>query len=92
MIDLVLKDNDLEIVNTSIYKGKNILETQIGYLAYAPEFGIDYDLFFGEDFNIQTATFQAYAISQLSANGVNPLDVVTSEGKFDARLNIQIDN
>ena len=92
MIDLVLKDNDLAIVDTSIYKGKNILETQIGHLVYAPEFGIDYDLFFGEDFKIQTETFQAYAISRLSENGVNPLDVVTSEGKFDARLNIQIDN
>jgi hypothetical protein len=93
MIDLFIdKDGVLRRANTSLYKAKNILNTQIGYLAYAPAFGIDYNLFFGDDFEIQPETFQAYAISKLSENGVNPLEVVTKENKFDTELNIQIQN
>lgn len=92
MIDINLNQNNLVIVNTSIYKAKNLLETQIGSLIYAPNFGIEYDLFFGEDLRIQKETFVAYAISQLSANGINPIETLTSDGKFDTRLNINIDN
>ncbi len=93
MIDLFIdKDGVLRRANTSLYKAKNILQTQIGYLAYAPNFGIDYNLFFGDDFKIQTETFQAYAISKLSENGVNPIEVLTEENKFDADINIKIDN
>jgi len=92
MIDLKFKDNILRTADTLIYKARNILSTQIGSLAYAPEFGIDYDLFFGEDYTIQNQTFQAYAISKLSENGVNPLDVLDTKGTFDEVLNIQIEN
>lgn len=90
MIDLFFKNNILRTANTVIYKGRNILRTQIGYLAYAPEFGIDYDLFYGDDFKIQTQTFEAYAVSKLSENGVNPLEVLATEGNFDSILNIKI--
>ncbi len=92
MIDLKFKDNILRTADTLIYKARNILSTQIGSLAYAPEFGIDYDLFFGEDYTIQNQTFQAYAISKLSENGINPLDVLDTKGTFDEVLNIQIEN
>lgn len=92
MIDLKFKDNILRTSDTLIYKARNILSTQIGSLAYATEFGIDYDLFFGEDYTIQNQTFQAYAISKLSENGINPLDVLDTKGTFDEVLNIQIEN
>lgn len=93
MIDLFIdSDGILRSSDTSIYKGRNILQTQIGFLKYAPEFGIDHNLFFGQDFQIQTETFKAYAISKLSENGVNPLEVITAEGQLDAALNIKIDN
>ena len=92
MIDLQFKNNILRTADTLIYKARNILSTQIGSLAYAPDFGIDYDLFFGEDYIIQTQTFQAYAISKLSENGINPLDVLDTKGTFDEVLNIQIEN
>ena len=92
MIDLQFKDNILRTSDTLIYKARNILSSQVGSLAYAPEFGIDYDLFFGEDYTIQNQTFQAYAISKLSENGINPLDVLDTKGTFDEVLNIQIEN
>ena len=92
MIDLQFKNNVLRTADTLIYKARNILSTQIGSLAYAPEFGIDYDLFFGDDYQIQNQTFQAYAISKLSENGINPLDVLDSKGTFDEVLKIQIEN
>jgi len=92
MIDLKFKDNKLTAVDTSIFKGRNILSTQAGWLKYAPEFGIDYDLFFSQDYRIQTKTFEAYAISKLSEFGINPLEVLTQENTLDADLNIQIEN
>jgi len=92
MIDLKFKDNILRTADTLVYKARNILSVQIGALAYAPDFGIDYDLFFGQDYKIQTETFKAYAISKLSENGINPLEVLTEEGALDAILNIQIEN
>ena len=92
MIDLQFKNNVLRTADTLIYKARNILSTQIGSLAYAPDFGIDYDLFFGDDYQIQNQTFQAYAISKLSENGINPLDVLDTKGTFDEVLNIQIEN
>jgi hypothetical protein len=90
MIDLKFKDNILRTADTLIYKARNILSTQEGYLHYAPTFGIDYDLFFGQDYKIQTQTFKSYAISKLAENGINPLEVLSQEGTFDTLLNIQI--
>jgi len=92
MIDLLFKNNTLKTADTLIYKARNILSTQINYLHYAPTFGIDYNLFFDQNFRIQTETFKAYAISKLAENGINPLEVLTEEGALDAILNIQIEN
>jgi hypothetical protein len=91
-IDLILSENGISAKDTSIFKAKNILETQIGSLQYAPDFGIDYNLFFGSDLQIQIETYQAYAISKLSENGINPLDLIQEDGKFDTLLNINIEN
>lgn len=88
--DLFFKDDVLRVADTLIYKARNILSTQIGYLAYAPTFGIDYDLFFSQDYNIQTETFKAYAISKLAENGMNPLEVLTQDNNLDTILNIQL--
>jgi hypothetical protein len=92
MIDLFFKNDILKTSDTLIYKAKNVLSTQEGYLHYAPLFGIDYNLFFGDDYKIQTETFKAYAISKLSENGINPLDVLTQENSLDAILDIKIEN
>lgn len=92
MIDLKFVDGKLTVADTSLYKARNILSTQQGYLAYAPDFGIDYDLFFGQDYNIQTETFKSYAISRLAENGINALDVLTEEGTLDAVIKIGIDD
>jgi len=92
MIDLIFSASGISAKDTSLFKAKNILETQIGFLEYAPEFGIDYNLFFGNDLEIQIETYQAYAISKLSENGINPLDLIQQDGKFDTLLNINIEN
>lgn len=91
MIDIFVdSEGVLRTSDTLLYKASNILETQVESLAYAPDFGIDYDLFFGQDYKIQTETFKSYAISRLAENGINPLEVVTQEGLLDTILNIQI--
>lgn len=87
MIDIFLdKDGILRASDTNVYKAKNILSTQIGKLAYAPEFGIDYDVFFGDDLKIQNETFQSYSISRLSESGVNVNELISEETTFDATL------
>jgi hypothetical protein len=91
MIDLKFKDNVLKTADTLVYKAKNILSIQVGNLAYAPDFGIDYDLFFS-DYKIQTETFRSYAISKLAENGINALEVLTEENTLDSILNIQLEN
>ena len=90
-IDIHFSNDRLEFSETNLYKAKNILETQIGFLEYAPDFGIDYDLFFGSDLEIQIETYQSYAISKLAENGINPLDLITQDAKFDTVLNINIE-
>lgn len=92
MIDLKFKNNSLDVKDTSLYKARNLLSTQIGSLAYAEDFGIDYDLFFGQDYKIQTETFKSYAISKLSEKGINPLEVITDEGSLETILNIELEN
>jgi hypothetical protein len=92
MIDLKFKDDILRTADTSLFKARNILSTQIGYLKYAPDFGIDYNLFFNQDLRIQTETFKAYAISKLAENGINPVEVLTIEESLESFINIQISN
>lgn len=92
MIDLFFKNDQLKTADTTLYKARNILSTQVGSLSYAPEFGIDYDLFFGKDYKIQTETFKSYAISKLSENGINPQEVFTEEQTLETLLNINIAN
>tara|TARA_R110000787_G_scaffold130064_1_gene241981 strand:- start:1620 stop:1892 length:273 start_codon:yes stop_codon:yes gene_type:complete len=90
MKDLILKNDNLSTSDTSTFKARNILSTEVGALSYAPTFGIDYNLFFGKDYEIQTKTFEAYAISKLAEHGVNPIETITEENTFDALLKIQL--
>ena len=91
ILDLFFKNNILKTQETSIFKAKNILSTQLGSLAYAPTFGIDYNLFFSADYKIQDQTFRSYAISKLSENGVNTQEILTNQETFQETLNIKID-
>lgn len=90
--DIVLNGNDLNTTQSLIYKAQNILETQLNYLVYAPNFGIDYDLFINQSFDIQTETFKSYAISKLAENGINPVDVLSMQNELDSIINIKISN
>ncbi len=90
MIDIAVKNNKVIASDTVIYKAINLLSTQIGSLAYAPEFGIDYDLFFLSDYKIQIETFKAYAISKLVENSINPIEVLTEENSLETLLNFKI--
>lgn len=93
MIDIFIDSNGiLRQADTSLYKAKNVLSVQIGSLAYAPEFGIDYDLFFSDDYEIQNETFRSYAVSKLSENGVNVQEILSEKETFEEILNIKLDN
>jgi len=77
--------------NQTLQKAKNILSSQIGSLVYAPEFGIDYDLFFSSDYEIQNETFRAYAVSKLSENGINTQEILQQDSNLDQILNFKLE-
>ena len=83
MIDVDLVDNELTITDTVVHKAVNLVNTQIEYLVYEPNFGVDLDQFFQPGVEIQTATFKAYLIDRLTANNIN---VIKAE---ETGLNLQ---
>ena len=75
-----------------LQKAKNILSCQIGSLVYAAEFGIDYDLFFDSEFQIQNETFRAYAVSKLAESGINTQEILQQDNYLDQILNFKLEN
>lgn len=83
MIDIIEipQGRDIEIFDTEAPRAKNILSSQLGYLAYLPEVGIDLDYFLTEKVSFQNDSFKAYLVEVLANNGINVssvLDVVSS--------------
>lgn len=62
--------NQLQIADTDVFQGANILNVQLGHLYYSPTTGIDLARFIAPDVSIQTQTFLSYAIQQLVQQGV----------------------
>lgn len=68
---------------TVVYKACNLLRVQIGDLAYAPGWGIDLEMFFDPNVEIQTDVFKKYSIKKMAENGINPVSLVTDEKSLE---------
>lgn len=82
--DIYLDDNGaLQTRDTDVYKGYNILKTQLGKLVYALNLGIDLASFINSEVQIQEQTFIAYTTQQLANQGVRITEIakITSELK-----------
>lgn len=82
MIDGYIEKGEFKVNDTIVFKAKNILETQEGFLSYAPELGIDLKRFLDPDVKIQNRTFEAYSIQKLGEQGVNPIELIVNKETF----------
>lgn len=78
MIDIIeIKEGrDLELFDTETARAANILNTQLRYLEYLPEVGIDLDYFLSEKIEFQNENFKSHIVETLANNGINVYDVV----------------
>jgi hypothetical protein len=74
MLDIDINDGKGKLIDSDIYKATNLLETPINHLYYQPDFGLDYDVFFNQDFDIQFETFKSIASDVLVRWGVNVIN------------------
>lgn len=78
MMDIVLieDEKDLALQDTIVPKAANLLETQLGSLAYAPDFGVDLRYFIQSNFQFQNETFKIYLIERMMQNQINAYDCI----------------
>lgn len=74
--------NQLQVADTDVFQGANILNVQLGYLYYSRTIGIDLARFIAPDVSIQTQTFVSYAIQQLVQQGVRVENTEDLVNKF----------
>jgi hypothetical protein len=78
MIDLIsITDEDMFFYNTDVKRAENLLKTQLGYLIYAPDFGVDLRYFISEQFQFQNESFRSYLIRRMSETQIDVATVVT---------------
>lgn len=79
MLDIVeIKDgHDLVIADSVTPKAGNVLSIQIGDLAYAPAFGLDFKFFLDSDLQFQNESFKAYIVQRLIESQVNVSQVIS---------------
>lgn len=83
---------DLRVFNAQTSKGANVLSVQLGYLEYAPDFGVDLEYFIQEDFQFQNDSFKAYLIQRLTESGVNVSQVLDQIDGLMKKLTFTVGN
>lgn len=90
MIDIVGigegSGGDIRTFDAQTSKAANVLSVQLGYLEYAPDFGIDLEFFIQEDFQFQNESFKSYLIQRLSEHHVNVNQVIETIENLYAQL------
>lgn len=73
MIDIIptAPGLDMGLYDTQTERAANILDTQLGALEYAPDFGVDLSYFLQTDFKFQNESFKSYCIQVLANEGIN---------------------
>lgn len=75
MTDIVGIGEDLMIQTSQVPRAANLLQTQIGALEYAPDFGIDLRYFLDNPIQFQTESFKAYLVERLANYGINVAEI-----------------
>lgn len=81
---------DLVVRESQAAKAANVLQTQLGSLEYAQQFGIDLAFFLDPDFNFQNESFKAYLIQRLSEHHINVNQVLETLDRFSQQLVFEV--
>lgn len=96
MIDIVAigegPGGDLRTFDAQTSKAANVLSVQLGYLEYAPEFGIDLRFFIQENFQFQNESFRSYLIQRLSEHHVNVNQVIDTLETLYQKFTFEVGN
>lgn len=74
--------NDLVFISSEVPRAANLIDVQLGALTYAPDWGVDKDFFLNPDFEIQSASFEAYLLQRMGFWGMNVANFAAKQGKF----------
>lgn len=83
---------DLKVRDTVVYKAKNLLTTQLGWLVYNAPFGVDLARFLDPDVKIQIESFRAYCLEKMGENSINVIKLIQTDEKFSSALNFIIND
>lgn len=83
-----MKDGDLTLSDTEVYRAKNLLDVQEGTLHYLPDWGIDLKFFLTPDFEIPNVSFDAYVVQKIAQWRMNPTRVVAKDQSLARNVRI----
>ncbi|MDR0676297.1 MAG: hypothetical protein LBF97_04585 [Elusimicrobiota bacterium] len=94
MLDLTggLKNNDLELKDTNIYRAKNLFDIQQGSLHYFQDWGIDLEYFFSPDLKFQNESFATYLQQKITEWGMIVESVKEILNNFLDNISIKIES
>lgn len=87
----VLNNLDLNVDDSIVPKGANLLSVQIGALEYSKEFGIDLKFFLDNTIVFQTESFKSYLVQRLSQNFINVTELINVVDNLVLDLNFSLD-
>ena len=92
MIDIVSSapGADLQVMDTDVPRGANILATQLGSLEYAPALGIDLAYFLTERIKFQDESFKSYLVRTLAEEGINVVELIEEIENLFSRYTITL--
>lgn len=66
---------DIDLLNTVVFRARNLLLTQLGELHFNTAWGIDLAYFFNPDVQIENVVFLNYLQQQITSKGMNITDL-----------------
>lgn len=90
MLDIETLNNGGRVIDSDLFKAQNLLTTQKGSLYYLSEFGINLDMFFSQNYNIQFESFKSYITDAMAQNGINIVGLGQSIETFTNTLLLTI--
>lgn len=92
MLDIVdIQDGeDLVLAVSEVSKAKNVLQTQLQSLEYAPTFGVDLDYFLASDFRFPNDSFKSYLIQRLTESQITVTSVLEAVQPLFRKLTFEV--
>lgn len=78
--------NDLLFAASEVSRAANLIDVQLGALAYAPDWGANKAYFLNPDFEIQAECFEAHLLQRMGYWGINISKFAAKMGKFSREM------